>query len=673
MVTGDLPATTAIDVPPGSSERVSSSIMGIAIALLVVSVPLEMLPSIPAVARYAPLWECVITLGQVGFVLFLLGACIGLGAVCLGGIIGLLLRRDAASSAVRAAHIYTAFLIMFGLFRGLKSWLHEWGQPVTSFATGHSLAWASMTVVGAVVLCAYKGWGARPVVSRGWRWLAGAGMLWLMFSMLSGRSAEPSDHLEESTQLVVLNESSRRPDVVLVTIDTFAASHASFDGYHRNTTPKIDAFARQANVFDRFYANGNFTTAAIQSLIGGVRPWTHRVFWVTDLPTDESAKASILPVFKAAGYRTLAVATNMWASPTRLKAMGYVDELEISNPWSNLCALDPDNIISARLNVHAASIVQASSWYARLRTGFVSNLISSGYCPPSGHFDPDDAFQRALKLLDRKDHGRPFLLWVHLTPPHDPYAPPSPWVGKFDSGKQARTMVDSSPKYHYQPEDQFANQVKRLEGRYDESLLYVDDAVGRFFESLKRRNIYDSSIIAVTADHGESFGHNYGGHGGGELYEDIIRIPFVIKRVDQKQGVRISVPSEQVDLLPTLAELAHLKPLSPIAEGVSLVDAMNGNDRTRGLHPVFSMNFSREMASAPIAGGSVVMIDGPWKLHMQFGKSDPSNPNPRKFRLFDVAVDPGELRDLSAQYPEVAHRMQGLIEAKIAAHRLPRP
>src|SRR5581483_9295912 len=64
-----------------------------------------------------------------------------------------------------------------------------------------------------------------------------------------------------------------KPDVVLVTIDTFAANHTSLYGYQRETTPRLTQFARGATVFDRFYANSNFTSPTTASFLYGVRAW----------------------------------------------------------------------------------------------------------------------------------------------------------------------------------------------------------------------------------------------------------------------------------------------------------------------------------------------------------------------------------------------------------------
>ena len=83
------------------------------------------------------------------------------------------------------------------------------------------------------------------------------------------------------------------PHIVLLTIDALSAQHMSLYGAQRQTTPLLDAFAKQASVFERAYANSNFTTSGVSSILTGTRPWTHRAFQIFSWPSVETRRDSL--------------------------------------------------------------------------------------------------------------------------------------------------------------------------------------------------------------------------------------------------------------------------------------------------------------------------------------------------------------------------------------------
>jgi arylsulfatase A-like enzyme len=432
----------------------------------------------------------------------------------------------------------------------------------------------------------------------------------------------------------------------------------------------LSALASQASVFEHFYANGNFTTAAVASLLTGQRPWTHRVFVIPGTPREHDANASLLAQFRQNGYYTMAVSTNTWAAPPKHSAMPHLDRHLASWPWGQACPHDIDGFLYQWVSPQTGAITQNISFWRAARQLVLELALDRGWCPPSGHFDPGMSLQQGQALLTQAPTQQPRLLWVHLTPPHDPYAPPPPYVGRFDTGPQARQMTNSSPIYHYLGREEALRQRARLEGRYDEAIRYVDDHLGRFLDGLKAQGRFDSALIVVSADHGESFDNDYGGHGGPELYEDVIHIPLLIKAPGQQVGRRITTPAEQVDLLPTLLAMTGLPPPVRPVEGRSLLPLLQGKG---SLRPIFSMTMEKQNPQSVLRSGTVAMVEWPWKLTALMGDSDPRTPAPRRDRLYQLDVDPQEKVDVATQRPEVVSRMRLAIEAQWAAHSLPPP
>src|SRR5262249_7169290 len=86
---------------------------------------------------------------------------------------------------------------------------------------------------------------------------------------------------------------SAPPPLLLLTIDALSAEHMSLYGAARATTPMLASFAQSALTFDRAYANGNFPTPGVASILTGTRPWTHRALQLPSWPDNETRRLSL--------------------------------------------------------------------------------------------------------------------------------------------------------------------------------------------------------------------------------------------------------------------------------------------------------------------------------------------------------------------------------------------
>jgi choline-sulfatase len=156
----------------------------------------------------------------------------------------------------------------------------------------------------------------------------------------------------------------------------------------------------------------------------------------------------------------------------------------------------------------------------------------------------------ALTWLSQHPRG-PFFMWIHLYDPHHPYDPPQPYKSKYASAP------------------------------YDGEIAYTDSAVGKFLAQLRARGLYDNSVIAVMADHGEALGDHGEDTHGIFLYDETIHVPLVIKLPGAASsekassgkaaaGKRIENPVELVDVLPTILQAVKI-PVPPEVQGESLL------------------------------------------------------------------------------------------------------
>ena len=134
----------------------------------------------------------------------------------------------------------------------------------------------------------------------------------------------------------------------------------------------------------------------------------------------------------------------------------------------------------------------------------------------------------ALAWLSEHQQG-PFFMWVHLFDPHDPYDAPEPYKSRY------------------------------AKAPYDGEIAYVDSVMGKFFRQLKASGVYDDTVIALTADHGESLGAHGEDTHGIFVYDETIHVPLVIKLPHgDAAGKRIEERVELADIVPTVLGAAGI-------------------------------------------------------------------------------------------------------------------
>ncbi len=167
--------------------------------------------------------------------------------------------------------------------------------------------------------------------------------------------------------------------------------------------------------------------------------------------------------------------------------------------------------------------------------------------------------------------------------------------------------------------------------QYDGELAYLDRELGRLFERMKELGIYDRSLIVVTSDHGEFLGeHSLGGHAT-YMYEEVLRVPLIIKfPFSSRRGVEKS-PLHMVDILPTVFDVAR----------VALPENVSGSPYGLPEKPIVGEFFREDLG----VGAHRVMYEGRYKL-MHYAHS-------RNPELYDFKEDASEAQDVSSTTGEV--------------------
>jgi choline-sulfatase len=115
--------------------------------------------------------------------------------------------------------------------------------------------------------------------------------------------------------------------------------------------------------------------------------------------------------------------------------------------------------------------------------------------------------------------------------------------------------------------------LKSLEEQYDTAIRYSTDRVGELLTKLKQWDLYDDSMIIVTADHGEELFDHGGFSHGYSLYEEVVHVPLLIKMPFQKRSQTINDPVTLMDIYPTVLEALDID-LDHFVDGQSVLSLL---------------------------------------------------------------------------------------------------
>jgi arylsulfatase A-like enzyme len=260
---------------------------------------------------------------------------------------------------------------------------------------------------------------------------------------------------------------------------------------------------------------------------------------------------------------------------------------------------------------------------------------------------------RFLRSRDGEDaDARPFFLYLHTHEPHPPWWGGSPFVDN-DGAKLTSEQIRYYGKWcGYVPSDEERDALadaekQKLIARYDGAIHYADAWIGVLIATLQHQNQLRNTVIAVSTDHGMGMSDHFSAGHGNSPFDEVTRTFLVV--YDGRSPQSRPAPELQgriFDIGPTLLALAGLR----IPEQVDGVDLLHQADRLPEY--AFSTCFSGEVARS--ASHKLIRFDT--KLHEMRGSWPRGVPG--EWMLVDLAADPGEQRDVSAQQPEVLARMQ---------------
>lgn len=452
----------------------------------------------------------------------------------------------------------------------------------------------------------------------------------------------------------------KRPNIILVTFDALSAREMSTYGYHRPTTPFITEWAKEATLFTNLKAESNWTTSTTASLMTGKKLWTHRAAHLQGSLPIKSDTESLPLLLKKNGYFNMAFVANKLATVDKLGIANSFDSVPPFQEFITIHSIFGEmGIVDVLLYRLFAKKIRLYNWIVsddfmlyKLQNKLSLN-VAQITSPPSKVFN---SFLEGLK----NNPPEPFFSWIHIYPPHDPYLPPDPYIGFYNSTSEFRTSRSQedvrleSIKYlhQFQPFPQeMQPSIDILRSRYDESVRYCDKEFEDFIKQLMMTNQIKNTVVILSADHGESFENGYFQHAGPFLYEAVTHIPLIIKKSKQNEQQIVHQLISQVDIPATILDLAGI-PVPSWMEGRTLMPLLEGKSLTP--RPAFSMWLGKNSnQDLKITKGSYAVWEDDYKLihYLEQGKS----------LLFNLRQDAGELNNIFEKEPKTGQHLLDLI------------
>jgi len=386
--------------------------------------------------------------------------------------------------------------------------------------------------------------------------------------------------------------------VVLYVMDALRSDHVGPAAEGRCRTPNIDGLAAAGAAFENHFAVAPNTPPSTRALFSGLCMLDDR-----QLPTPGPKR--LAEVFREAGYRTVSITGNPHLSETLDLGAGFesVEMLRVREDHN------PDH-------------------------------------PPTVNNSAEVLHKAALDWIDTLGPDERGFLYIHSMNPHNPYTPPREFEDRC--APPGSSMIDGRTRtlvaVRDLERDVTPGDVDRLRGLYAAGVAYNDGELGSLLEQIDRRYDPDQVFVALTSDHGEELLEHNGVLHGFSLYDEMLRIPLIVRWPGRIAPGTIDALTDTRDLHASMIELAGGSAAD--STGTSLWPLVGGEGTP---DPQEEITF----AAAPGLAGAIMARSVRWKL-IQAPRNGPDR-GQGKGRgrswdaeyVFDLITDPGEEHNLA--------------------------
>jgi len=401
--------------------------------------------------------------------------------------------------------------------------------------------------------------------------------------------------------------------IIVISLDTLRADHLGTYGYHRNTSPHIDAFANESVVFDKAVVQAPLTLPSHMSIMTSLYPSSHGVLKKNNRLADEHV--TLAELLREGGYKTAAFADGAFMKGSYGFKQGF--DLYDGDEWIGIARILP----------------------------------------------------KAKKWLE-ENKANPFFLFIHCYDVHDPYDPPPPYDTIFHDFTYTGTFVPTTKNMQaaawrrLKVNDEDLRHIKAL---YDGGIRYTDEKIGGFLSYLEETGLLENSLVIITSDHGEEF-KEHGSFLHWKLYfRPNLHVPLVMHIPNYpKKGIRVRELVQSIDILPTILEIAQLPP-HPEAQGRSLLPSIKEHSTYLGRFWCQISHLFTKDENTSIAEHFEPLVEMSHNISMIIDRYQVIyKVKSESLELFDLKYDPLTQEDIASEKGTVVQRLLSKLKALYA-------
>ena len=409
-----------------------------------------------------------------------------------------------------------------------------------------------------------------------------------------------------------------KPNIILVIADALRWDHLGCYGYSRNTSPNIDRIAREGIIFNRAYAQGNWTLTSTAALFTALYPTSHNVLSKKRIMPKESK--TLIENLKVAGYKTAGFSKNPFF-------------------WGNF---------GLRRGFDCFYFGQ-SNFICKLWPSVISDILKRLFMPT------DENLARQAISWIKSNKSRKFFIYLHYMATHAPYRIPEAYEEIY-AKEQIPDRVDFPHKRYLRNVKFNPAQKRNLIDRYDGAIRFVDDQIGKLLDILQSLDLNEDTLLIIAGDHGEAFGEHGDWTHGHTLYQETIKIPLIVwyPKISCNQMVSNELAG-LIDIKPTILNIIGIKQ-SEIHQGKDLISQITKEDS------LYQQKGSREeIFSEGRRNFRCIITSANWKLISDKVKG--------KIELYNLEEDPEEKHNVFNLYPEIAKNLQGRLTSRFKEYK----
>jgi arylsulfatase A-like enzyme len=419
-----------------------------------------------------------------------------------------------------------------------------------------------------------------------------------------------------------------KPNVILLTIDTLRADMLNCYGYNTPLTPNIDRLAASGFRFEQAISGGSWTQAAFPVIMTS----SYAAMYGGCLGRLASERPSPVEELATQGYRTGAFSTN----PHLSRATGYDRGFQ---HFSDLAPTEAEP--SLRRIKGGQRLLRNPLFHYGLR------LIGNRMRPARLYSSAAEVTDSVCGWLDHVE--TPFFAWAHYMDLHWPYHLEEALTHPRDIAQAWQDHAIMYDRSNFNGNESITvDQRKHFVGLYEQSLQYLDAQIGRLMRHLDKVGYDSNTIIILLSDHGEEFlDHGRWGHWESNLYDEILRVPLII-RMPNWSGIQVIRRQVRLlDLMPSILDLCDC-PIPKELMGASMVPLWTQREP----------EYEGEIAISE-------MRRDPWHriaLRTEAFKYIWDSKRPDQPDLYDLQADPAEKQNVSTHYPQEVSRFQASVD-----------